>query len=96
MDQNNEQHYDQNLFNKTELYNTFQTIAQLKETGQTTSVSPTWNNVQNSVQLNQEGTNATESRDTWYKGNTYKENISQLAKKTRERFQNATKKALSK
>lgn len=94
MDEANKQHYEANLFNQTSLYNTFQTIAQLKETGQTTSMSPTWNAVQNTTTLNNLGNNATESRDTWYKGNTYNSSISQLAKKTRERFKTATMVAL--
>lgn len=94
MDQTNKQHYDTNLFENTALYNTFQTIAQLKETGQLTGMSPSWNDVQNSTALNSSGDNATSSRDTWYKGNTYKSNIKQLAEKTRQRFKGATKAAL--
>uniref|UniRef100_A0AAU8H4T6 Capsid protein n=1 Tax=Alphatorquevirus homin3 TaxID=3048428 RepID=A0AAU8H4T6_9VIRU len=94
MDENNEQHYNDNLFNKTELYNTFQTIAQLKETGQLANISPNWNNVQNSTVLNKQGDNAPQSKDTWYKGNTYNSQICALAKHTRERFKAATKGAL--
>lgn len=94
MDQTNKNHYEENLFNKTELYNTFQTIAQLKETGQSSSISPTWSDVQNTTPLDITGKNATQSRDTWYKGNTYKNDIKQLAAKTRQRFQEATKAAL--
>lgn len=94
MDDTNKDHYKNNLFNQTALYNTFQTIAQLKETGQTVGISPTWNEVQNSTALSNNGTNATESKDTWYKGNTYKSKISELAQKTRERFKAATLAAL--
>nr|UGV42804.1 MAG: ORF1 [Torque teno virus] len=93
-DDTNKHHYEQNLFNQTALYNTFQTIAQLKETGQTTNITPTWTEVQNSEALSADGGNATTSRDTWYKGNTYKENIKNLAEKTRQRFKKATEKAL--
>nr|UGV42782.1 MAG: ORF1 [Torque teno virus] len=94
MDNTNKQHYETHLFNQIALYNTFQTIAQLKETGQTTGINPSWNDVQNTTALNNEGTNATESRDTWYKGNTYKDTITTLAQKTRERFKAATQAAL--
>uniref|UniRef100_A0AAU7SS90 Capsid protein n=1 Tax=Alphatorquevirus homin3 TaxID=3048428 RepID=A0AAU7SS90_9VIRU len=73
---------------------TFQTIAQLKETGQLAHITPSWTSVQNTTQLSEDGTNATRSRDTWYKGNTYNSNISELAEKTRKRFQAATKAAL--
>ena len=96
MDQTNTDHYKENLFKQTQLYNNFQTIAQLKETGQTSGMVPSWTDVQNSTQLNWEGTNANTSRDTWYKGNTYKQSISQLATKTRQRFQAATLAALPK
>ena len=94
MDSTNKQHYDTTLFNQPALYNTFQTIAQLKETGQTADITPTWTNVQNTVPLNCSGNNALNSRDTWYKGNTYNTNITELAEKTRERFKTATEKAL--
>ena len=83
-----------NLFKKTELYNTFQTIAQLKETGQTGNITPNWTTVQNTTPLNEQGSNAHTSKDTWYKGNTYKDNIWQLAQKTRQRFKKATETAL--
>lgn len=96
MDETNKNHYKTNLFSKTELYNTFQTIAQLKETGQ---IDPSnreygWNTVQNTTTLHANGENATQSRDTWYKGNTYTENITKLAEQTRKRFKAATQAAL--
>lgn len=94
MDLTNKEHYEKNLFNKTELYNTFQTIAQLKETGQTAGINPTWSEVQNTLPLDKDGNNATASKDTWYKGNTYKTDISKLAELTRKRFKCATEKAL--
>ena len=94
MDASNKTHYENNLFNKTELYNTFQTIAQLKETGQTSNMIPSWNDVQNTTPLTCEGNNATSSKDTWYKGNTYKPQIKNLAEKTRQRFKAATEAAL--
>lgn len=96
MDTTNKAHYDQNLFNQTALYNTFQTIAQLKETGQIEPQNSEWGwtTVQNSTQLSIDGNNALDSRDTWYKGNTYKNNISKLAEKTRKRFKAATQTAL--
>ena len=84
-----------NLFNKTSLYNTFQTIAQLRDTGQTQNITPSWSDVQNTTTLSANGQNATASKDTWYKGNTYKENITELAKETRKRFKAATQSALS-
>uniref|UniRef100_A0AAU7SSB3 Capsid protein n=1 Tax=Alphatorquevirus homin3 TaxID=3048428 RepID=A0AAU7SSB3_9VIRU len=94
-DEDNKNHYTENLFNKTELYNTFQTIAQLKETGQLSETTPNWQSVQNTQLLNVNGDNATSSKDTWYKGNTYKDNIKQLAEVTRKRFLAATKAALA-
>nr|UGV42828.1 MAG: ORF1 [Torque teno virus] len=96
MDSTNKNHYDQHLFNQTALYNTFQTIAQLKDTGQLSPNDNTygWNNVQNTTQLSIDGTNSTASRDTWYKGNTYNSKIQQLAEKTRQRFKAATQAAL--
>nr|UGV42918.1 MAG: ORF1 [Torque teno virus] len=97
-DTSNKQHYDDNLFNQTALYNTFQTIAQLKDTGQTitdhTNQPNMWSKVQNTVALSASGTNALQSKDTWYKGNTYNENIKTLAEKTRARFKAATIAAL--
>ena len=96
-DSENSIHYDKHLFNQVSLYNTFQTIAQLKETGQCTTDSPNsnfWTKVQNNTTLLPDGSNATSSRDTWYKGNTYNNNITDLAKKTRERFQKATQNAI--
>nr|UGV42860.1 MAG: ORF1 [Torque teno virus] len=94
MDTVNKNHYEDNLFNQVALYNTFQTIAQLKETGQTANVTANWNAVQNITPLNSEGSNATESRDTWYKGNTYNHKIKELAEITRKRFKAATQAAL--
>nr|UGV42881.1 MAG: ORF1 [Torque teno virus] len=96
MDSSNKTHYENNLFNQTSLYNTFQTIAQLKETGQIEPQNTQWgwNAVQNSTTLTLQGSNATESRDTWYKGNTYTNHIKTLAQKTRERFKAATQNAL--
>jgi len=95
-DSENELHYNNNLFNKVELYNTFQTIAQLKDTGMTEKDNDRygWNKVQNTTPLCLDGTNATTSKDTWYKGNTYNNNITELAKMTRTRFQKATQSAL--
>nr|UGV42786.1 MAG: ORF1 [Torque teno virus] len=95
-DTENLNHYNNNLFNKIELYNTFQTIAQLKETGtiDANNEQHGWNKVQNTTTLSIEGSNATTSRDTWYKGNTYNDKIKELAKKTRTRFQKATQTVL--
>lgn len=80
-DSKNLTHYETALFSKTAYYNTFETIAQLKPTGQTTGVTPTWQDVQNTTNLDASGTNQQTSNDTWYYGNTYKDNIKDLTKK---------------
>lgn len=53
-----------------------------------------WQKVQNTTPLLPDGSNATNSKDTWYKGNTYNKHITELAKQTRERFQKATQNAI--
>nr|UGV42952.1 MAG: ORF1 [Torque teno virus] len=92
-DSKNLTHYETALFSKTAYYNTFETIAQLKPTGQTTGVTPTWQDVQNTTNLDSSGTNQATSNDTWYYGNTYKDNIKDLTKKARDRYLAATQKA---
>ncbi|AXQ65718.1 MAG: hypothetical protein [Anelloviridae sp.] len=53
-----------------------------------------WTKVQNTTALSQNGSNPRESKDTWYKGNTYNTCIQELAEQTRKRFKAATQAAL--
>lgn len=87
-------HYDSYLYNNIQLYQTFQTIAQIKPSAQESDFSPTWQNCQNTTKLNASGDNQTLCNDTWYYGKTYTTNIIQAAKKIREKYLKATRSAL--
>ena len=87
-------YYDANLYNNIQLYQTFQTIAQIKPSAQDSDFSPTWQNCLNNVKLNPSGNNQSQCNDTWYYGKTYTNNIIQAAKKIREKYLNATRLAL--
>lgn len=87
-------HYDTNLYNNTQLYQTFQTIAQIKPSAQETNFTPTWQSCQNPNKLNELGNNQSLCNDTWYFGKTYTSEIAQAAKKIRTKYLNATRSAL--
>lgn len=89
-----ETYYDNNLYNNVQLYQTFQTIAQIKPSATETGFSPTWQNCQNSNKLNESGSNQTNCNDTWYYGKTYTNEIANAAKKIRTKYLNATRSAL--
>nr|UYM03281.1 MAG: ORF1 [Anelloviridae sp.] len=87
-------YYDTNLYNNVQLYQTFQTIAQIKPSAQENNFSPTWQNCQNTTKLNSLGNNQSECNDTWYYGKTYTSKITQAAQKIRTKYLNATRSAL--
>nr|UGV42866.1 MAG: ORF1 [Torque teno virus] len=87
-------YYDNNLYNNTQLYQTFQTIAQIKPSATETNFSPTWQACQNTTKLNESGNNQQQCNDTWYYGKTYSQQISQAAKKIRLKYLTATRSAL--
>lgn len=87
-------YYDSNLYNNIQLYQTFQTIAQIKPSAQESDFTPTWQKCQNTTKLNSSGNNQQESNDTWYYGKTYTEHITQAAKKIRSKYLTATRSAL--
>lgn len=89
-----ENHYDNNLYNNVQLYQTFQTIAQIKPSAQESDFSPTWQNCQNTNKLDSSGNNQNTCNDTWYFGKTYTNNITQAAKKIRKKYLAATRSAL--
>ena len=87
-------HYDQYLYNNLQLYQTFQTIAQIKPSTQESGFNPTWQECQNTKKLNLSGSNQNECNDTWYYGKTYTEEIVKAAKQIRKKYLNATRLAL--
>ena len=87
-------YYDTNLYNNVQLYQTFQTIAQIKPSTQESGFSPTWQNCQNTTKLNASGNNQSQCNDTWYYGKTYTNEIIQAAKNIRTKYLNATRSAL--
>nr|UYM03100.1 MAG: ORF1 [Anelloviridae sp.] len=87
-------YYDTNLYNNVQLYQTFQTIAQIKPSAQETNFSPTWQNCNNSEKLNETGNNQNTCNDTWYYGKTYTNQITTAAQKIRKKYLNATRSAL--
>ena len=87
-------YYDNNLYTNTQLYQTFQTIAQIKPSAQENDFSPTWQNCQNTTKLNHNGNNQSACNDTWYYGKTYTNSITEAAKKIRAKYLNATRLAL--
>nr|UGV42966.1 MAG: ORF1 [Torque teno virus] len=89
----NKTHYKEALFNKLAYYNTFQTIAHLRETGKQENANPQWNTCVNSNALQFDGSNQSTCNDTWYYGNAYTSSIQTLCEKTREKYFKATKSA---
>nr|UGV45513.1 MAG: ORF1 [Torque teno virus] len=87
-------HYDTNLYNNVQLYQTFQTIAQIKPSAQESDFSPSWQSCQNTIKLNTTGSNQNTCNDTWYYGKTYTSQITNAAKKIREKYLKATRSAL--
>ena len=87
-------YYDNNLYNNVQLYQTFQTIAQIKPSAQENEFTPTWQNCQNTTKLNHTGTNQPACNDTWYYGKTYTNSITEAAKKVRQKYLHATRSAL--
>ena len=89
-----EEHYDNNLYKNIQLYQTFQTIAQIKPSTQEPEFPTTWQNCQNTTKLNSAGSNQDKCNDTWYFGKTYTDKIAEAAKQIRKKYLNATRKAL--
>nr|UGV42859.1 MAG: ORF1 [Torque teno virus] len=87
-------YYDTNLYSNVQLYQTFQTIAQIKPSATENGFSPTWQQCQNTNKLNTQGTNQPACNDTWYYGTTYTNNICDAAKKIRTKYLSATRSAL--
>lgn len=87
-------YYDNNLYNNTQLYQTFQTIAQIKPSAQEPDFTPSWQQCQNTKKLNNLGNNQKECNDTWYYGKTYTNLIASAAKIIRNKYLNATRSAL--
>nr|UYM03055.1 MAG: ORF1 [Anelloviridae sp.] len=87
-------YYDSNLYTNIQLYQTFQTIAQIKPSAQENGFTPTWQSCQNTEKLNPTGTNQSTCNDTWYFGKTYTNCIAQAAKSIRKKYLSATKLAL--
>lgn len=87
-------YYDSNLYNNIQLYQTFQTIAQIKPSAQESNFTPSWQSCQNTTKLDQSGSNQSTCNDTWYYGKTYTNDIAQAAKKIRTKYLQATKSAL--
>nr|UGV42954.1 MAG: ORF1 [Torque teno virus] len=87
-------YYDSNLYNNVQLYQTFQTIAQIKPSATENGFSPTWQSCQNSTKLDQSGNNQAQCNDTWYYGKTYTSEITEAARKIRTKYLNATRLAL--
>ena len=87
-------YYDQNLYNNVQLYQTFQTIAQIKPSATETNFSPQWKNCVNDTKLNPQGNNQADCNDTWYYGKTYTNSIIKAAKNIRTKYLNATRLAL--
>ena len=91
---NYKSYYDTNLYNNIQLYQTFQTIAQIKPSASESTFSPTWAECQNNIKLSPLGDNQQLCNDTWYYGKTYTNKISEAAKKIRSKYLTATRKAL--
>ncbi len=91
---NYKNYYDTNLYNNIQLYQTFQTIAQIKPSATESDFTPTWQNCQNTTKLNTSGSNQQQCNDTWYYGKTYTNNIIEAAKKIRKKYLTATRSAL--
>lgn len=89
-----ESHYETNLYNNIQLYQTFQTIAQIKPSAQQSDFSPTWQSCQNTSNLTYTGNNQPQCNDTWYYGKTYTNKIKEAAKKIKTKYLNATRLAL--
>lgn len=87
-------YYKTNLYDNVQLYQTFQTIAQIKPSATESDFSPSWQQCQNTAKLNISGTNQNQCNDTWYYGKTYTNDISNAAIKIREKYLNATRLAL--
>lgn len=90
-----ETHYKTNLYEVVQYYDTFQTIAQIKPSATQPGFSPSWNDIQNKVTLNESGSNQSLSNDTWYLGHAYiKEKAQAAAYKIRDKYLTATRAAL--
>lgn len=87
-------HYETNLFNVLQYYDTFQTIAQIKPSATQQDFTPSWQNIQNKTALSNDGQNQPQANDTWYLGKAYNSQISEAAQKIRTKYLNATRKAL--
>lgn len=87
-------HYDDNLYKNIQLYQTFQTIAQIKPSAQEPEFTPSWQQCQNTTKLNASGDNQSICNDTWYYGKTYSSHITSAAKKIRQKYLKATRSAL--
>nr|UGV43293.1 MAG: ORF1 [Torque teno virus] len=87
-------HYDTNLYNNVQLYQTFQTIAQIKPSATESNFTPNWQTCQNTEKLNSQGTNQPKCNDTWYYGKTYTTSITEAAKNIRRKYLQATRSAL--
>uniref|UniRef100_A0AAU7SSP8 Capsid protein n=1 Tax=Alphatorquevirus homin3 TaxID=3048428 RepID=A0AAU7SSP8_9VIRU len=87
-------YYDSNLYNNIQLYQTFQTIAQIKPSATENTFTPTWQQCQNTTKLDKDGKNQQQCNDTWYYGKTYTNDIAQAAKNIRQKYLNATRSAL--
>lgn len=87
-------HYNTNLYSNLQLYQTFQTIAQIKPSAQESDFTPTWQSCQNTTKLNPNGSNQSSCNDTWYYGKTYTDSIVQAAKNIRKKYLTATRSAL--
>lgn len=88
------EYYNNHLYNNLQLYQTFQTIAQIKPSATENGFTPTWQSCQNTTKLDSEGSNQNECNDTWYYGKTYTNEITNAAKKIRNKYLTATRKAL--
>lgn len=87
-------YYDSNLYSNVQLYQTFQTIAQIKPSATESEFSPTWQSCQNTIKLNPQGNNQNACNDTWYYGKTYTDKITEAAQKIRTKYLTATRLAL--
>nr|UGV42832.1 MAG: ORF1 [Torque teno virus] len=87
-------HYQNHLYNNIQLYQTFQTIAQIKPSATENGFNPSWQDCQNTTKLNASGSNQSECNDTWYYGKTYTNQIATAAEKIRKKYLTATRSAL--
>nr|UGV42898.1 MAG: ORF1 [Torque teno virus] len=88
------EHFKTNLFSILQYYDTFQTIAQIKPSAIQSDFSPTWSEIQNKTVLNASGSNQLLANDTWYLGKAYTSNVTAAAEKIRQKYLQATRKAL--